>query len=206
MFEITKIGTNGTRLYGTFKTSSGATVTGWINNNSSWFAFKNTGDVSTGNTTDDRGIVTIDLGGQAEITGTQVHLFAGENDANATQFAYMNVYISDDGEIFDYVGYLETDSDALSSYWLKLSLEDPIYARYIKYAFGGIDNGELVLFNEIKVTGTMLSSVEADEPGSMSSVALSGSFNNWTATPNIVKNRRQHCILCSRTGSRNLRV
>lgn len=34
MFEITKIGTNGTRLYGTFKTSSGATVTGWINNNS----------------------------------------------------------------------------------------------------------------------------------------------------------------------------
>ncbi len=154
-------------------------------NNASWFGFKNTGDVSTGNTTGDRGLVTIDLGGQAEITGTQVHLFAGENDANATQPAYMNVYISDDGEIFDYVGYVNTDQSALSSYWLQLTLENPVYARYIKYAFGGIDNGELALLNEIKVTGTMLSSVEADEPGSMSSVALSGDFNSWTSTPNM---------------------
>ena len=62
-------------------------------NNSSWFGFKNTGDVSTGNTTNDRGIVTIDLGGQAEITGTQAHIFAGDNDAGAVQPAYMNVYI-----------------------------------------------------------------------------------------------------------------
>ncbi len=156
-------------------------------NNSSWFAFRNTGDVATGNTTGDRGIVTIDLGGQAEIEGTQVHLFAGTNDAGATQPSYMNVYISDDGESFDYVGYVNTAPNASSPYWLELSLENPVYARYVKFAFGGIDSGELALLNEIKVAGTMLSSSEADEPGSMSSVVLSGDFNNWTATPNMMR-------------------
>ena len=156
-------------------------------NNSSWFAFKNTGDVTTGNTTGDRGIVTLDLGGQAEIEGTQVHIFAGDNDAGATQPAYMNVYISDDGETFDYIGYVNTDPNVSGAYWLELGLETPVYARYIKYAFGGIDSGELVLLNEIKVSGTMLSSNEADEPGSMSSVVLSGDFNDWTATPNMMR-------------------
>lgn len=156
-------------------------------NDSSWFGFKNTGDVSTGNTTGDRGIVTLDLGGQAEVTATQVHLFAGDNDAGATQPVYMNVYISDDGKTFDYIGYINTDVAASGSYWLELSLENPVYARYVKYAFGGIDSGELALLNEIKVSGTMISSNEADEPGSMSSVVLSADFNSWTATPNMMR-------------------
>ena len=52
-------------------------------NNSSWFAFSNTGDTQTGNVNDNKGIVTIDLGGQAEITGTSINLFAGANDAGS---------------------------------------------------------------------------------------------------------------------------
>ncbi len=153
-------------------------------NNSSWFGFKNTGDTATGNTTNDKGIVTIDLGGQAEITGTKIHLLAGANDAGAVQPGYVNVYISDDGEIFDYAGYVNSDPTATAPYWLEFALQEAVYARYIKYAFG-VNSGELVLFNEIKVSGTMLTSVEADEPGSMSSVALTGDFNGWNATPNM---------------------
>ncbi len=153
-------------------------------NNSSWFGFKNTGDATTGNTTGDRGIVTIDLGGQAEITGTKIHMLAGANDAGAVQPAYVNVYISGDGETFDYMGYVNSDPTATAPYWLELTPNDAVYARYIKYAFG-INSGALTLLNEIKVSGTMLTSVEADEPGSMSSVAVTGDFNNWNATPNM---------------------
>ncbi|MBQ8001479.1 MAG: InlB B-repeat-containing protein, partial [Ruminococcus sp.] len=153
-------------------------------NNSSWFAFKNTGDAETGNTTNGNGIVTIDLGGQAEITGTAVHLFAGDNDAGAVQPVYINVYISDDGTVFDYIKTIDADKTKTEAYWAQYTLDTPVYARYIKYAFS-VGSDRLVLLNEIKVTGTMLSTSESDEPGSMSSVTLAGSFNGWNATPNM---------------------
>ena len=155
-------------------------------NNSSWFGFKNTGDVATGNTTGDKGIVTIDLGGQAEITGTKIHLFAGANDAGAVQPAYVNVYISGDGEVFDYAGYVNSDPTATAPYWLEFTPAEAVYARYIKYAFG-VNGGELALLNEIKVSGTMLTSTESEEPGSMSSVAVTGDFSGWNATPNMTR-------------------
>ncbi len=153
-------------------------------NNSSWFAFKNTGDNATGNTTNNRGIVTIDLGGQAEITGSKIHLFAGANDAGAVQPGVMNIYISDDGKVFDYITYVNPDVSKTSPYWAEFTWDEPVYARYIKYAVS-VAEGDMVLLNEISVTGTMLTSNESDEPGSMSNVALSGNFNNWNATPNM---------------------
>ena len=46
-------------------------------NNDAWFGFYNTGDAATGNVgTNDRGIITLDLGGHAEITSVSVNLFA----------------------------------------------------------------------------------------------------------------------------------
>ena len=153
-------------------------------NNSSWFAFKNTGDNATGNTTNNRGIVTIDLGGQAEITGSKIHLFAGANDAGAVQPGVMNIYISDDGKVFDYITYANPDVSKTSPYWAEFTWDEPVYARYIKYAVS-VAEGDMVLLNEISVTGTMLTLNESDEPGSMSNVALSGNFNNWNATPNM---------------------
>ena len=153
-------------------------------NNSSWFGFKNTGDTATSNVTDGKGIVVVDLGGQAEITGTKVHLYAGANDAGATQPEYVNVYISDDGKSFDYVTYVDLKNDKTAPYWAESTLLEAVYARYIKYAFG-VNEGNLTLLNEIKVSGTMLTSSESNEPGSMSSVALVGEFNGWNPTPNM---------------------
>ena len=153
-------------------------------NNTSWFGFKNTGDNTTSNVNDGKGIVTIDLGGQAEITGTKVHLFAGANDAGATQPEYINVYISDDGKAFDYVTYLEIKTDKIAPYWAEITLSEPVYARYIKYAVG-VKQDNLTLLNEIKVSGTMLTSSESNEPGSMSTITLVGAFNDWNATPNM---------------------
>lgn len=153
-------------------------------NNSSWFAFYNTGDAETGNTSAGNGIVTIDLGGQAEITGTSVHLFAGANDAGAVQPAYVNVYISDDGTAFDYIETIDVDATKTAAYWASVTLSQPVYARYVKYAFS-VGDGQLTLLNEIKVSGTMLTTSESEEPGSMSSVTLAGSFNGWNVTPNM---------------------
>jgi len=153
-------------------------------NNSSWFGFRNTGDAQTGNVTDNKGIVTIDLGGQAEITGTYVNLFAGANDAGAVQPGYVNVYISDDGTAFDYIETIDVDKTKTAPYWAGFTLSSPVYARYVKYAFQ-VEAEQLVLLNEIKVTGTMLTSNESDEPGSMSTVTLAGDFNGWNSTPNM---------------------
>ncbi len=153
-------------------------------NNSSWFGFLNTGDLATGNVINNNGIAVIDLGGQAEITGTSVHLFAGANDVSATSPNYINVYISSDGESFDYLETITPDATKTAPYWATLVPEHPVYARYIKYAVN-IDQGDFTLLNEIKVSGTILTGAESEEPGSMSSVTLAGTFNNWNATPNM---------------------
>ncbi|MBQ3073359.1 MAG: InlB B-repeat-containing protein, partial [Ruminococcus sp.] len=152
-------------------------------NDSSWFAFRNTGD-STGNTTGEKGIAIIDLGGQAEITGTAVHVLAGTNDLGAVQPGYINVYISDDGVSYDYVETINPQVVSTDTYWMACTFDTPVYARYVKYALG-ISSGKTVLFNEIKISGTMLTSNESDEPGSMSAVTLAGEFNSWNATPNM---------------------
>ena len=153
-------------------------------NNSSWFAFNNTGDTSTGNVNGDKGIITVDLGGQAEITKTSIHLFAGANDANAKQPQYINVYISDDGETYDYLKNIDIDATKSAPYWATAALSTPVYARYVKFAVS-VGAGEITLLNEIKVFGTMLTNNESNEPGSMSAITLAGSFNDWNATPNM---------------------
>lgn len=81
-------------------------------NNSSWFGFQNTGD-TTGNVNLDnnRGVITVDLLGKAEITAVSAHILAGANDAGATQPGYVNVYYSADG-----VSPTETASSAARSW------------------------------------------------------------------------------------------
>ncbi len=155
-------------------------------NNSAWFAFKNTGDAATGNVTNDRGIITMDLGGQAEITGVSLHLFAGTNDAGAVQPQYVNVYYSTDGIAYDYAGYITPDTAKTEAYWLSADYSGaPVTARYIKFALG-TSTGDLILLNEIKVNGLMLTTEGDDQPGAISNVTLAGSFNNWNSTPNMV--------------------
>ena len=108
-------------------------------NNSSWFAFRNTGDATTGNVTLDshRGIVTVNLGGQAEITAVRVHLLGGENDIGALQPDHINVYFSNDGSWFDYMGYCILERDADGAYWAVLDRSaSPVSARYVKLAVG----------------------------------------------------------------------
>ncbi len=162
-------------------------------NNSSWFAFQNSGDSTIDNVTvhnattgEARGIVTIDLGGQAEITDVSVHLWAGANDAGAIQPRYINVYYSVDGASFAYMGYVPLDSTKTGAYWAKLDISDsPITAGYVKLALGTMP-GDLVLLNEVKVGGLMVSLSEPNEPGSLSNVVLSGEFNKWNPTPNMM--------------------
>lgn len=162
-------------------------------NNSSWFAFRNSGDSSVDNVTVNdastgaaRGIITIDLGGQAEITDLSIHLFAGANDAGAVQPRYINVYYSTDGVSFDYKQTMDVDSTQTSAYWLKADYSaEPLVARYLKLAVGTLP-GDLVLLNEIKVGGLQISIDEPNEPGTMSNVVLAGDFNNWNPTPNMM--------------------
>ena len=157
-------------------------------NNSAWFAFRNTGDATTGNVNLDnhRGLVTIDLGGQAEITAVRVHLLGGENDLGAVQPDHINVYFSDDGSFFDYMGYCILDRDATGAYWAVLDRSAvPVNARYVKLGIG-VNSGTTVLLNEIEINGLMLTQDEANEPGSLSSAALVGSFNSWNTTPNMI--------------------
>ena len=153
-------------------------------NNASWFGFLNTGDATTGNTTNNRGIITIDLGGMAEFTSVGVHIFAGANDAGAVQPQYINVYYSTDGTFYDYAGYVNPTVDADSPYWMTLECAKPLTARYVKIALG-MSAGSLCLLNEVQFYGTQLTSDEATEAGSMSTTTLSGSFNNWNSTPNM---------------------
>jgi len=154
-------------------------------NNSSWFAFANTADSSTSNTTDDgKGIITVDLGGQCEVTGVSTYIYAGVNDVQIVQPDSVNVYYSLDGEEYTWIKTIEPDSDASTPYWLTHSLEAPVTARYIKYAYI-VAEGDTVLTNEVQVYGTQLTVDDAD-PGSMSTITLTGDFNNWNATPNMV--------------------
>ena len=156
-------------------------------NNSSWFAFRNTGDAATGNVNLDnhRGLVTIDLGGQAEITAVRVHLLGGENDIGAVNPDHINVYFSTDGSWFDYMGYCILERDATGAYWAILDRSaSPVNARYVKLGIG-VNSGTTVLLNEVEISGLMLTQDEADEPGSLSSAALVGSFNSWNTTPNM---------------------
>ena len=162
-------------------------------NNSSWFAFQNTGDSTIDNVTvnnsttgEARGIITIDLGGQVEVTDVSVHLYAGANDAGAIQPRYINVYHSVDGAVFDYMGYVPLDSTQTGAYWATLSISDsPVTVGYVKLALGTLP-GDLVLLNEVKVGGLQVSVNEANEPGTLSNVVLSGDFNNWNPTPNMM--------------------
>lgn len=154
-------------------------------NNSSWFAFSNTGDSTTSNTTSDgKGIVTVDLGGQCEVTGVSTYIYAGANDSGAVQPDCVNVYYSLDGVTYEHIKTLNPDTDASTPYWLAYSLEAPVTARYVKYAYF-LSEGDTVLTNEIQVYGTQLTVDDAD-PGSMSTITLAGDFNNWNATPNMV--------------------
>ena len=155
-------------------------------NNDAWFGFYNTGDAATGNVgTNDRGIITLDLGGHAEITSVSVNLFAGANDAGATQTGYVNVYVSTDGQWFEYIKTLDQNPAADGPYWATYDCSSaPAYARYVKFALGVSDN-QLVLLNEIKIGGTMLTSDDAAETGTLANVAVSGSFNGWNSTPNM---------------------
>ena len=162
-------------------------------NNSSWFAFQNTGDPTIDNVTvnnattgEARGIITIDLGGQVEVTDVSVHLYAGANDAGAIQPRYINVYHSVDGAVFDYMGYVPLDSTQTGAYWATLSISDsPVTVGYVKLALG-TKPGDLVLLNEVKVGGLQVSVNEANEPGTLSNVVLSGDFNKWNPTPNMM--------------------
>ncbi|MBQ2244260.1 MAG: hypothetical protein II320_00305, partial [Oscillospiraceae bacterium] len=162
-------------------------------NNSAWFGFRNTGDPNVDNVTllnattgEARGIITMDLGGQAEITNVSLHLWAGANDAGAVLPDYINVYYSVDGVVFDYMGYITPDTTQTGSYWATLDIsEAPITAGYVKLALGTMP-GDLVLLNEVKVGGLMVSINEPNEPGSLSNVVLSGDFNKWNPTPNMM--------------------
>ena len=162
-------------------------------NNSSWFAFRNSGDSTTDNVTinnaatgEGRGIITIGLGGQAEITDVSVHLYAGANDAGAVQPRYINVYHSVDGASFGYMGYIPLDSTQTGAYWAKLDISSaPITAGFVKLALGTLP-GDLVLLNEIKVGGLQVSLDAPNEPGTLSGVVLSGDFNKWNPTPNMM--------------------
>ena len=157
-------------------------------NNSSWFGFYNSGDQTTGNINPNnanRGIATLDLGGEAEVTGIRINHFVGDNAAGATTFDYINVYYSDDGISYDYFGYIPPDAQQTSAYWVTLDKSSsPVNARYLKFAVAG-SQGKLILINEIEVLGTMLTSGEAVQVGSVSTVTLVGEFNNWNATPNM---------------------
>ena len=162
-------------------------------NNSSWFAFRNSGDSTTDNVTvnnattgEARGIITIGLGGQAEVTDVSVHLYAGANDAGAIQPRYINVYHSVDGASFGYMGYIPLDSTQTGAYWATLDISSaPITAGFVKLALGTLP-GDLVLLNEIKVGGLQVSLDAPNEPGTLSGVVLSGDFNKWNPTPNMM--------------------
>ncbi len=157
-------------------------------NNSSWFGFYNSGDQNTGNINPNnanRGIATLDLGGEAEITEVRINHFVGDNGAGATTFDYINVYYSDDGIAYDYFGYIAPNAQKTSPYWVSFDKSSaPVNARYLKFAVAG-SQGKLILINEIEVMGTMLTSGEAVQVGSISTVTLVGEFNNWNATPNM---------------------
>ena len=178
-------------------------------NNDAWFGFYNTGDAATGNVgTNDRGIITLDLGGHAEITSVSVNLFAGANDAGATQTGYVNVYVSTDGQWFEYIKTLDQNMAADSPYWSTYDIsEAPVYARYVKFALGVSDN-QLVLLNEIKIGGTMLTSDDAAETGTLANVAVSGSFNGWNSTPNmqIVDDSWVRTTLALTAGTHELKI
>ena len=155
-------------------------------NNDAWFGFYNTGDATGGNVgTNDRGIITLDLGGHAEITSVSMNLLAGANDAGATQPGYINVYVSTDGQWFEYIKTIDVDPAADGGYWVSYDCsETPAYARYVKFALS-VNDGQLVLLNEIKIGGTMLTSDDAAETGTLANVTLTGTFNGWNSTPNM---------------------
>ena len=157
-------------------------------NNSSWFGFYNSGNESTGNinpNNSNRGIATIDLEGVAEITGVNIHTFMGTNTVGATAFDYINVYYSMDGVAYDYLVTINPTAGQTAPYWASYDTSaKPVYARYVKFAVSATA-GELILINEIQITGTMLTGNSASDEGSMSNVALVGTFNNWNATPNM---------------------
>ncbi|MBQ3215658.1 MAG: CHAP domain-containing protein, partial [Oscillospiraceae bacterium] len=182
----------------------GSTFTGLLNdglasdmfqlgvNDDSWFGFRNSGNgyvdnviINDAATGAGRGIITIDLAGQAEVTDLSIHLFAGANDAGAVQPRYINVYYSTDGSFFEYKETLNPNVDADGAYWLTTAYDEPVTTRYIKLAVGTMP-GDLVLMNEIKVGGLMISDALPDEPGSLSTAVLSGDFNNWNPTPNML--------------------
>ena len=75
-------------------------------------------------------------------------------------------------------------SSAEAPYWATLEPETVVTGRYVKFAVA-LDEGELSLLNELRVSGLMLSSDESSEPGTMSTVTLAGSFNDWNTTPNM---------------------
>ena len=157
-------------------------------NNAAWFAFKNPDNVTISNDTtgEGRGIITIDLGGQAEITNLNIHVFGGTNDAGAVQPDYINTYYSTDGASFEYRDTINPDTTQEGAYWMSADYSaSPVTARYVKLAVG-TGSGDLVLLNEIKIGGLMLSLEEPNEPGSLSSVVLTGDFNNWNPTPNML--------------------
>ncbi|MBQ3544113.1 MAG: hypothetical protein IJA34_03840 [Lachnospiraceae bacterium] len=167
-------------------------------NDSSWYGFINTGDTATSNTTaDGKGIVVIDLGGMSEITGTSVHMFAGENDLGAKQPIYIRVYYSEDGEVYDFFGWMEYGNET-APYWTSFVLDEAktepkVYGRYVKYAFLTNEN-EWTLFNEIQVYGTRLTSDEIAEPDSNAFVTLAGTFNDWNATPNMKTTEEENVV------------
>jgi len=158
-------------------------------NDSSWFGFYNSGDPATGNinpNNSNRAIATIDLQGVAEVTGINIHTFMGTNNVGATAFDYINVYYSMDGVAYEYLSpTISPTSGQTAPYWAGLDASsNPVYARYIKFAISA-SAGELVLINEIQITGSMITGGTASQEGSMSTVALVGTFNNWNATPNM---------------------
>lgn len=177
-------------------------------NDSSWFAFHNTGDTNTGNTTEQgKGIVIVDLGGHAEITGTSIHMLAGENDLGAMPPQSVNVYVSDEKDgFYEYIGTMNYKGET-APYWTSVAFdkefldkmgytEEKAYGSYIKFAFLMNESTpiEYSLFNEIQVYGTRLTSNEEVEPSITTNVAISGTFNDWDSTPNMDITDKEHVL------------
>ena len=155
-------------------------------NDSSWYGFIDSGDTATSNTTEDgKGIIILDLGGQAEVTGAAAHIFAGENDLGAVQPYAINVYVSEDGSFYDYIGTTTKSHGATAPYWSSVTADKPKYGRYVKLAVFLNAENEWAMLNEIQVYGTRLTSDEESEPDATSLITVTGTFNNWNATPNM---------------------
>ncbi len=159
---------------------------------SEWFAFKNTGDDSTGNIkpgNNNRAVFVLNLECEAEISSIRVHHFKGSNSVGAGTFGYINVYYSMDGISYTYLQTINPDSTKTAPYWATLDVSSaPVNAKYIKFALGA-DSGSMVLINEIEVYGT-----EVPTPGRNDAYLDTENGASFTEIRNLIAKRQAFAI------------